>query len=124
MLVELAVGDAYGSGFEYAPEEFVRAHNDLAAYRQHPRHGIRPGCYTDNTQMSLAVAEAIVADEPWTPERLADRFVTAFRRDPREGYAGKFYQLLPAPLLAGLENGPYGRDYLSALDRQLLSRVI
>src|SRR3954471_12563044 len=94
MLVELAIGDAYGAGFEYADEQLVREQNDLSRYIQHPRHGIKPGCYTDDTQMSVAVAEAIVADEPWTPQNLASRFVAAFKRDPREGYAGSFYGFL------------------------------
>ena len=94
MLVELAIGDAYGAGFEYVADRIVREQNHLSAYIQHPRHRIRPGCYTDDTQMSLAVAEAIVSGEPWTPENLAQRFVAAFKRDPREGYAGSFYSFL------------------------------
>jgi ADP-ribosylglycohydrolase len=94
MLLELAVGDAYGAGFEYASAETVREHNKAAYYVPHPRHGIRPGCYTDDTQMSLAVAEALVSGERWTPLLLASRFVGAFHRDPREGYAGRFYQFL------------------------------
>jgi ADP-ribosylglycohydrolase len=44
--------------------------------------------------MSLAVAEAIVSGERWTALHLARRFVEAFRRDPREGYAGGFYAFL------------------------------
>src|SRR5438270_1162727 len=95
MLLELAVGDAYGAGFEYAAPEAVRAHNKAAYYVQHPRHrGARPGMYTDDTQMSLAVAEALVSGERWTPENLAGRFVRAFHRDPREGYAGGFSDFL------------------------------
>jgi ADP-ribosyl-[dinitrogen reductase] hydrolase len=94
MLLELAIGDAYGAGFEYANAQLIRQFNDLAAYRQHPRHSICPGCYTDDTQMSLAVAEAIVADDPWTPAALAERFVVAFKRDPREGYAQRFHTFL------------------------------
>lgn len=94
MLLELAVGDAYGAGFEYADRDFVAAHNDLSGYVRHPRHGIIPGHYTDDTQMSLAVAEAILSDQPWTPQMLADRFVGAFKRDPREGYAQGFYDFL------------------------------
>jgi len=94
MLLELAVGDAYGAGFEYAADWIVREKNKLSCYIHHPRHGIKPGCYTDDTQMSVAVAEAIVADEPWTAEFLAQRFVTVFKRDPREGYAGSFYAFL------------------------------
>lgn len=94
MLVELAIGDAYGAGFEYAPADVVARHNDLCGYVRHPKHAIRPGCYTDDTQMSIAVAEAVVAGDPWTREALAERFVAAFKRDPREGYAGRFYAFL------------------------------
>jgi ADP-ribosyl-[dinitrogen reductase] hydrolase len=94
MLLELAIGDAYGAGFEYADSELVERYNDLSRYIQHPRHQIKPGCYTDDTQMSLAIAETLVAEEPWTPEVLAHRFVTTFKRDAREGYAGRFYQFL------------------------------
>lgn len=94
MLIELAIGDAYGAGFEYAPDRIVREHNDLSRYIQHPRHGIVPGCYTDDAQMSIAIAEAIVDKDPWIPESLAQRFVTAFKRDPREGYASRFYDFL------------------------------
>ena len=92
MLLELAVGDAYGAGFEYADEMIV--HNDLTGYVQHPRHNIKPGCYTDDTQMSIAIAETIVSQAAWTPQVLASNFVTAFQRDPREGYARKFYSFL------------------------------
>jgi ADP-ribosylglycohydrolase len=94
MLLELAIGDAYGAGFEYAKPEFVLSYNDLSGYVQHPRHNLRPGCYTDDTQMSLAIAETLVTQEFWTPEVLADRFVTTFKRDQREGYAKRFYQYL------------------------------
>jgi ADP-ribosylglycohydrolase len=94
MLLELAVGDAYGAGFEYAPDDVIRAHNTATHYVRHPRHNIPPGCYTDDTQMSLAVAEVVVSGERWTPLNLARRFVEAFRRDPREGYAGHFYAFL------------------------------
>ncbi|HEX7735064.1 MAG TPA: ADP-ribosylglycohydrolase family protein [Ktedonobacteraceae bacterium] len=94
MLLEIAIGDAYGAGFEYADIEFIQKYNNLSAYVKHPRHKIKPGAYTDDTQMSLAVAEAIVAGKPWEPRMLAHRFVVAFQRDPREGYAQGFYHFL------------------------------
>ena len=94
MLVELAIGDAYGAGFEYVSNSIVRECNDLSRYIQHPRHGTAPGQYTDDTQMSIAVAESIVGGDPWTPLALANRFVSAFRRDPREGYSGRFFSFL------------------------------
>ncbi|MBW4678604.1 MAG: ADP-ribosylglycohydrolase family protein [Microcoleus vaginatus WJT46-NPBG5] len=94
MLLELAVGDAYGAGFEYAEQDIIDQYNDLSRYVKHPRHSLIPGCYTDDTQMSIAIAETIVSQQPWTPEVLAQAFVTAFKRDQREGYAGRFYQFL------------------------------
>jgi ADP-ribosyl-[dinitrogen reductase] hydrolase len=95
MLLELAIGDAYGAGFEYASPDIVRRHNDLTRYVQHPRHrDSKPGMYTDDTQMSLAIAEALVSGERWTRLHLAGRFVQGFHRDPRTGYAGGFYSFL------------------------------
>jgi ADP-ribosyl-[dinitrogen reductase] hydrolase len=94
MLVKIAIGDAYGAAFEYAPPTRDRP-NDLSGYFQHPRHGTAPGCYTDDTQMSLALAEALLehgADA--TPLQLIEKFVQAFQRDPREGYAARFWAFL------------------------------
>jgi ADP-ribosyl-[dinitrogen reductase] hydrolase len=42
MLLELAIGDAYGAGFEYVDVEMVRRRNNLSGYVQHPRHSNRP----------------------------------------------------------------------------------
>jgi ADP-ribosylglycohydrolase len=108
MLLELAIGDAYGAGFEYAPDSLVRQHNTAAYYVQHPRHQGPPGRYTDDTQMSLAIAEALIAGESWTPANLAERFVEVYRRDPRKGYSSRFYGLLQrvqsgAELLAAID---------------------
>ncbi|TCO48867.1 ADP-ribosylglycohydrolase family protein [Actinocrispum wychmicini] len=94
MLVELAIGDAYGAGFEYAPADFVAAHNALTGYVQHPTHNIAPGAYTDDTQMTLAIAELLAAGTPWTAAALADKFVEVFQRDRRQGYASAFYLFL------------------------------
>jgi ADP-ribosyl-[dinitrogen reductase] hydrolase len=94
MLLELAIGDAYGAGFEYADTEMIRQQNHLSHYVRHPRHDIQPGSYTDDTQMSLAIAEAIISGGPWKPAMLAQKFVEVFQRDPREGYATGFYHFL------------------------------
>ena len=94
MLMELAIGDAYGAGFEYTDRDFIAAHNDMTGYVQHPRHGTPPGWYTDDAQMSLAIAEAVLSGEEWTPLMLANKFVECFKRDPHEGYAERFYAFL------------------------------
>ncbi len=95
MLIELAIGDAYGAGFEYVDARVVRDHNDLTGYVQHPRHkGIAPGCYTDDTQMTLAIVETMLSRRRWSKGNLAQAFVDVFQRDPREGYAGAFHGFL------------------------------
>ena len=94
MLLELAIGDAYGAGFEYVDADLIATHNHLHAYFKHPRHNIIPGHYTDDTQMSLAIAELIISGDEWTPLNIASKFVEVFKRDPREGYAGRFYRFL------------------------------
>src|ERR1700730_3053041 len=48
LLLELAIGDAYGAGFEYVDTEMIRQQNTLSGYVNHPRHSIQPGCYTDD----------------------------------------------------------------------------
>src|SRR5579859_6186623 len=68
MLLELAIGDAYGAGFEYADMSMIQRHNDLTRYVKHPRHHIKPGAYTDDTQMSIAIVEAMLSAQPWTAD--------------------------------------------------------
>lgn len=93
MLIEIAIGDAYGAGFEFAPRAKIERHNDGAGYVAHEL-GIPAGHYTDDTQMSIAVAELLLRGT--RPDRLAcaDAFVEVYRRDPREGYSRGFGQLL------------------------------
>jgi ADP-ribosylglycohydrolase len=108
MLVEIAIGDAYGAGFEYVAEEVVRARNDLSAYIQHPRHRLLPGCYTDDTQMTIAVVEVMLSGQEWTADLVSTGFVKAFRRDSREGYSKRTY--------AALNAAQAGAEFLARID--------
>src|SRR6476469_210984 len=93
MMVELAIGDAYGAAFEYAPPEFVARHNNVEGYLTHPTHtGIEPRAYTDDTQTTLALAELLGTARPQSTQ--ADKFVEVVHRDPRVGYAGGFHAFL------------------------------
>jgi len=95
MLLELAIGDAYGAPFEYADPSFIERYNDGAHYARHERYHTKGnGRYTDDTQMSLAIAEAVVSGDTWTPAMLAERFVSCYRRDPRGGYSRRFQSFL------------------------------
>jgi ADP-ribosyl-[dinitrogen reductase] hydrolase len=100
MLLEGAIGDAYGAGFEFAPRDVIENKNNLNQYIPHPRFKSVYKKYTDDTQMALAIAELIINDIEWTPLNIANKFVDVFKRDPREGYATRFYKLL-----TDIENG-------------------
>jgi ADP-ribosylglycohydrolase len=70
---------------------------------------VRPGAYTDDTQMAIAIAEAMLDDqEPWTKESLADRFVEVFQRDERRGYTPYFLNVLL--------NSPNGKVLMSKIN--------
>jgi len=108
MLVELAVGDAYGACFEGMDTEIIlKEHNNLEYHNLLPAL-VKSGCYTDDTQMTLAIAEAVLEDGPWTKEALADRFVKCFHRDERRGYTSAF--------LIFLMNSQTGKELLSRID--------
>ncbi|KKM86954.1 hypothetical protein LCGC14_1273870 [marine sediment metagenome] len=94
MLVELAIGDAWGVGFEFATEMIKYNDLNLSRYIQHPRHNLYPGQYSDDTQMSIAIAELIVSGDEWSPLNIANKFVDCFKRDPRDGYARGFQKFL------------------------------
>lgn len=95
MLLEKAIADAYGAGFEYVPEEFTRENNKLDKYYQHPKWlELAPNQYTDDTQMSVAVAEVLLSGKYDEKIDFANAFVGVFQRDHRAGYAAKFYEFL------------------------------
>ena len=121
MMLEIAIGDAYGACFEGAVPTFVERNNeaDDMTYTNHPRKlRKRPedynpslvptGGYTDDTQMAIAIAEAMIGDDDWTKESLADRFVHCFHRDERRGYTPYFLHVLL--------NSRNGREMMSKIN--------
>jgi ADP-ribosyl-[dinitrogen reductase] hydrolase len=93
MLVEIAIADAYGACFEYSAPTAGRPNNADGYYR-HPTHsGIIPGNYTDDTQMSLAIAECLLGGA-MDPDYIAAVFVTIYQSDRHEGYARQFQKFL------------------------------
>lgn len=91
MLVEMAIADAYGAGFEFVEPEVILAHNNLSGYRAHALSG-DSACYTDDTQMSLALAELMLSDTVWQEDTIAAAFFHTYHRDPVHGYAKRLQQ--------------------------------
>ena len=112
MLLEIAIADAYGSGFEFAPRAKIVRANDGAHYEGHEK-GIPAGRYTDDTQMSVALAELLLAHDEPDAQTCADGFLAAYRRDPRPGYSEHF-----AAVLATAASGAELRRRLPAGSRR------
>jgi ADP-ribosyl-[dinitrogen reductase] hydrolase len=112
MILDMAVGDALGACFEFADkktiDDYLQNHKYLI-YVQHPRHkDIKPGNYTDDTQMASVVAEVMLSGK-FTKQRLADEWVKRFKHDERKGYSRGFYAFLQtcnngSDLLSKIEN--------------------
>jgi ADP-ribosylglycohydrolase len=94
MLLNMAIGDAYGAGFEFRNNSLVTKFNTGESYLSHQKSRIAFGHYTDDTQMALALCEVILEGTDWTPENIAQKFVDVFHRDQRQGYAHGFYNFL------------------------------
>jgi ADP-ribosyl-[dinitrogen reductase] hydrolase len=94
MLLEIAIGDSYGAGFEFSPVEKVLKYNNIHEYQTHEKGEIGIGKYTDDTQMSLAIIELMLSKKKLNTENFAKYFFKGFNRDPRKGYASKFYDIL------------------------------
>ena len=103
MLLGIAIGDAYGAGYEFrwpdlknyqniSLEKYIKSSYPDSTNFIHINHF--PGMYTDDTQMSIAVAELLVSNKPFTKENLADKFVECYKRDTILGYAQGFQKFL------------------------------
>ncbi|MFT4304421.1 MAG: ADP-ribosylglycohydrolase family protein [Candidatus Woesearchaeota archaeon] len=97
MLLGIAIGDTFGAGYEFAyPKITDYANIDTKAYREHPNKNFKhaAGRYTDDTQMSIAVAELMLSNKPFTHLNLATRIFECYKRDPTIGYAKGFQAFL------------------------------
>ena len=95
MILQAAIGDAYGAGFEFQNMKFIAEYNTLERYCPHGLYTEIYKRYTDDTQMALALAELLLEDDSdWTADKVADKFVEVFHRDKRRGYSSRVYNAL------------------------------
>lgn len=99
MLLRIAQGDAYAIAVEYVsrkehPKVFEALLN-FEGFQQHPTYNkLSPGMYTDDTQMSIAVAETLILTNDPSSRDFAEAFFRCFKRDERDGYSRKFQAIL------------------------------
>ncbi|MCK9532362.1 MAG: ADP-ribosylglycohydrolase family protein [Gammaproteobacteria bacterium] len=92
MLLEMAIGDAYGIGFEFCKTNSV---NDLSRFYQHPKYSnLIPGQYTDDTQRSLANVMVITRKDYLNQFDYAQAYIDEFKASPRDGYSRRFQALI------------------------------
>lgn len=100
MLMAIAMGDAYAAATEYIKSPRDDDTRELAllfaGYVGHPFHQMKPGTYTDDTEMSVANARVLLeCQPPYTPQMFADAYVKEFAYGGRRnGYSRGFQALL------------------------------
>lgn len=110
MIIEAAIGDAYGAGFEFRDFEFIKINNDLTNYHHHELYTEIYKKYTDDTQMAIAISELLLEQENWTEEIVGDKFVQVFHRDKRRGYSNRVY--------TALDSSKNGKEFIQSLSFQ------
>ena len=97
LLLGVAIGDAFGIAYETMSRHEIPEVFDFTRYKKQPKEGWgnEAGEYTDDTQMSIAIAELLLSGEPLTKENFADYFVRTYKRDERNGYGKGLRSTLP-----------------------------
>lgn len=103
MLLFIAIADAVAAATEFVDSnehaKLIEATLRLDGYYQHPKHlKLKPGMYTDDTQMSIGITEVLVTPEYnqllATQLDFANAWTRVFHRDFRDGYARGFQAFL------------------------------
>lgn len=94
MLINIAIGDAYGAGFEFASKKIIDDEHRLTEYHASRIDDLKKGQYTDDTQMTLGIMELMLNEKEWNKNNIAESFLNVFKRDVRHGYAKGFFSFL------------------------------
>ncbi len=78
-LLGLAIGDALGMPLEGMPPQAIARYGPVRDFLPSPPRGLKPGQFTDDTQMAIYLAESIVERGRVDPPHVARRFVDWLR---------------------------------------------
>ena len=97
MLIEQAVGDAYGAAFEFTTRPAIP--NDLTVFGRHPKGGVGmvDGVYTDDTIRAIANARVLLSgdeNDRFRPEAYMRAYQDEYRKDRRAGWSSRFQAML------------------------------
>ena len=74
MILEIAIGDAYGAGFEFVKDSIIENEHKMNKYSDSRIDNIKAGEYTDDTQMTIAISELLLQEDVWSKELIARYF--------------------------------------------------
>lgn len=87
VLLGTAIGDALGVPFESKPADNPLLINwDRKSFLGSKYHGLEPGQYSDDTQLSIIVAESLIENSGFDPADLAKRYVDWIESERARGY--------------------------------------
>ncbi len=96
MLLGIAVGDAFGLGIEFQDRDWIRKNVDFTGFvsRREGKYaeGYEPGFYSDDTEHSIGLMEALMSREPFSRELLLRMWKREYENDrkargfPRQGH--------------------------------------
>lgn len=87
MLVEFAIGEAYGLGFQHAPKSFANRCNDCLSYYTNPNGSNTNGSYDCMTQNACAMADVLVQNFNFDHTDIAEALVDRYHNNPCDGYS-------------------------------------
>lgn len=86
----VAIGDAFGIGLEFKSRFWIKENVHFDKYINVWRDGknnIHPGTYSDDTEHTFGVIEALLSDKPFTADLLLEKFRHEYEADKqRKGY--------------------------------------
>ncbi|MCX6753020.1 MAG: ADP-ribosylglycohydrolase family protein [Candidatus Nomurabacteria bacterium] len=102
----VAIGDAFGVGFEFKSRPWIRQNIffdkfiNMWTEWNGKKNNIIPGAYSDDTEHTLGVIEALLSNEPFSKELLLKKFKHEYESDklrkgfPRDGHGSieKWYK--------------------------------
>lgn len=102
MLLRIAQADACGMGAEYLKPEHNEKIKEVLQFDHYVQHPVLTdvvaGHYTDDTQMSIAVAETLIKDNNPSVIHFTDAFLDCYDRDRRGGYSARVKNALEKAL--------------------------
>jgi ADP-ribosylglycohydrolase len=102
ILIGIAIGDAFGAGVEFQDRDWIREHVDFSefvnvraeikvpeAQKELFTQNYQAWDYTDDTEMTIGLMKALMAEEPFTEDLLIRKWKEEYEKGKREKGFGR-----------------------------------